>query len=183
MISGSPGRYAWNQAVDPTSPDALHPRERGAALDHDRVQLRRDLGEDGVAHVGGERSAAHRGKAERQIVGAPKDRRLLVARPGADQHARQELELAEGGAVSCQRSVRLHAARDVAEDGAWEEAARGLLEIVQAQYSLEPARRRGCLPRRDGGTHGRLICLCNGIVHDSSLPQEAAAMGFVANAV
>ena len=64
------------------------------------AELRRDLREDGVAHVRGERGAAHRRETERQVIGAPEKRRPLVARSRVDEHARQEVVLVEGCAIA-----------------------------------------------------------------------------------
>ena len=51
----------------------------GAAQDHRDVGLRRGAREHEVAVVGGDRGAAHRRDAERRVVGAPEERRLLRA--------------------------------------------------------------------------------------------------------
>jgi hypothetical protein len=150
----------------------LQRNQRRAALDHDRVELRRDFGEHSVAIVGGEGSPPHRREAERQIVGAPEDRRLLVAGAGVDQHARQEVVLREGGAVAVERCIRFHGARDVAEDGPRQVAARRLLEVVEAQYVLQMPRRLGLLTALGRGAQRRLVCLRGRVVHGSLAPVE-----------
>jgi hypothetical protein len=66
-----------------------------------------------------------------------------VAAAGVHQDAGQELPLGEGGAVAVAGRVGLDAPGDVAEDGARQEAARWLLEVIEAKDVPEPARYGG----------------------------------------
>ena len=54
-----------------------------------------------------------------------------------DQHPRHESQLGEGGAVVAGRGAVLDCAGDVLEDGAWEMAARGALEVVEREDVAE----------------------------------------------
>ena len=122
--------------------DLLEPRQRSAALYHRDVQVGCGTREHRVALVGRERSPAHRRKSERQVVGAPEDRRLLRAAARAHQDARNEVELVERRAVAAQRSVRFRSARDVTEDRARKNFARRFLEVLERKKAPQCARRR-----------------------------------------
>ena len=113
------------------------------------LSSRRDLRQDDVAPIGGERSAAHRREAEGQIVGAAEQRRLLVAGAGVDEHARQEVPLVEGGAVAVARRVGLDAAGDVSRrSGAAGGGARAPRNRRGRGFSGAGAIRRCCVAGR-----------------------------------
>ena len=83
---------------------------------------------------------------------------------GVDQDAGQELPLGEGGTVAVAGRVGLHAAGDVAENGARQEAARGFLEVIEAEDVLEPARDVGAAAPAGDAEVG-LAGVGGGVVH------------------
>jgi hypothetical protein len=112
-------------------------RQRGAAHQHGDVRLRRRAREREVALVGRHRGAAHGRDAERRVVGASEELRLLRARRSIDEHPRHEGELVPDRAIGAQRRAGLHAAGAVAENGTRQHAPGGVLEIFQRQDVFE----------------------------------------------
>ncbi len=131
--------------------DALQRRQRSAAEDHRYVGRRRATREHQVALVGGHRGPAHRRDAERRSVRAPEKRRLVRAPRRIHQSPGNERDLVPYRAVRTQRCVRLHAAGNVAENRARNDATRGALEIVQRQDAPQDARRRHIEAGAGGG--------------------------------
>jgi len=123
--------------------DFFQPDQRRSAHDHRDICLRCRIRHDQVAAVGVQRADADRRDAERRRVGATEKRCLLRALRHVDEHARQEAELREGGAIVVQRPVRLDGAGHVAEDGSRQIAARGGLEVVEAKHATQSRWRPG----------------------------------------
>ena len=123
----------------------------------------RGPGEHEIALVGGHRGPAHRRDAERRVVGAAEQGRLLSARRCVHQRLDDERHLVPLLAVAAQRGVGLRAAGDVAVDRARHVPARRLLQILQCEYLLQMAGERpvdlalrtgtALDPRLDGRSH------------------------------
>jgi len=129
-------------------------RDLGRVLDGVGAGARHDVGDVGVGRGAGQHQigaapeqpgAAGRRDAERALVGAPENRRRLVARGHVDQVARQELVLAKRRGVALEAVLVLEAALDEIERDLGQPALGHLVQVFDIDRFFDTHRR--CHPR------------------------------------